>query len=277
MFTDLVKEKIPFTVLPNDVVQQIKSPMALGLWCYLMSLPDKWEVNRQHLMNHFEIGRDRLDTVLKWLIDHKLIEYIWVRNTKGLVEKVTLHVKNGKDFLNYIKNQNLDTTGLKSLPLVKPQPVDNSLSTTLKNHSVDNPLSGESAPIKEIINTSGKDEKEKSNIKHFFKFIDDNAPYVQGNSAFRFLDKEYDNRLIGFRNEMYQEYKSGIEKGIPHRDLLNRSSKNFIGKKIVNFLPDRETQRKLLLDNTEAILKEGKPQRNPGESQADFLKRTLYK
>lgn len=131
--------------------------------------------------------------------------------------------------------------------------------------------------IKEIINTSGKDEKAKSNIKDFFKFIDDNAPYVQGNSAFRFLDKEYDNRLIGFRNEMYQEYKSGIEKGIPHKELLSKSSKNFIGKKIVNFLPDRETQRKLLLDNTEAVLKEGKPQRNPGESQADFLKRTLYK
>jgi hypothetical protein len=39
----------------------------------------------------------------------------------------------------------------------------------------------------------------------------------------------------------------------------------------------KKTQRKLLLDNTEAVLKEGKPQRNPGESQADFLKRTLYK
>lgn len=131
--------------------------------------------------------------------------------------------------------------------------------------------------IKEIINSSEKDDKQKSNLKEFFNFIDDNVPYVQGNNAFRFLDKNYDNRLIGFRNEMYQEYKNGIEKGIPHRDLLDKSNKNFIGKKIINFLPDRDTQRKLLLDNTETILKEGKPQRNPGESQSDFLKRTLYK
>lgn len=141
-FSGLVKEHIPFTVVPNYVVQNLNSLEALGLWTHLISLPETWEVNRAYLMNKFGIGRDKLDKILKYLIANYLIEYLWIKKPDGTVDKVKIKVNNGEEFLKKIVNkQQDDSTTLKTRRVVKQNRVI---------HYTENPLSGETAPIKEI-------------------------------------------------------------------------------------------------------------------------------
>lgn len=141
-FSGLVKERIPFTTIPNYVLQNVLYAEALGIWCHLISLPEDWDVNRVYLMSKFGIGRDKLDKILGYLLDNFLIGYLWYRKPDGTVDKVSIVVKNGDEFLkNIINKQTDDSTTLKTRRL--------DTSTTLKIHSVDKPLSGKTAPTKE--------------------------------------------------------------------------------------------------------------------------------
>ena len=151
-FSTLSKDNLPFTVIPNFIYDHVPSLEAIALWSYLIHLPAQWEVNREHLMKRFDIGRDKLNKILKTLIDLYLIKYIWYKNSQGLVDKVSIHINDGMEFLNkVVNNQREESTTLKT------RRVD--ASTTLKIHSVDNPVSGKTAPIKEISNK--KEEKDK--------------------------------------------------------------------------------------------------------------------
>lgn len=92
------QEKIPFTQHLNYVLQHLRDPVALAIWCYLTSLPDDWEVRRNQLMEHFSIGRDKLATALKFLNDNHLIEYVVDKNEKGKIEAWHIMVKAGHEF-----------------------------------------------------------------------------------------------------------------------------------------------------------------------------------
>jgi hypothetical protein len=130
------KEQIPFdfTILPNIVLQNFTNE-ALSLWVHLMSLPAAWKVNREYLMKKFGYGRDKLEKQIKSLIDHHLLSYEYIRD-KGKVKSVIIIVKNGKDYFNIIlKNKVHRTTTLKTRVVAKSA----DFTTTLKNHSLDNP------------------------------------------------------------------------------------------------------------------------------------------
>lgn len=92
------QEKIPFTQHLNYVLQHLRDPIALAIWCYLTSLPEDWEVHRNQLMEHFSIGRDKLGVALKFLNDNHLIEYIVDKNEKGKIEAWHIMVKAGHEF-----------------------------------------------------------------------------------------------------------------------------------------------------------------------------------
>lgn len=153
-FSEMVKEHIPFTPIPNFVAQNYCHE-ALCIWVHLISLPPTWKVNRAYLMNKFGWGRDKLDKNLKHLIANHLLEYVWHKKPDGTVDKVSIKVKNGNDYQEKIINkQEHESTTLKTRRVDK--------STTLKTHSVDNPLSGKTAPIKEIYIKKEKEKKREA-------------------------------------------------------------------------------------------------------------------
>lgn len=87
-----------FTTIPNKVLQNLKNYEALGLYCYIASLPHGWEFHKSQLSEHANIGRDRLSKALKILSVHQLIKIEQKRDSKGQFTQFTLHVDDGTNF-----------------------------------------------------------------------------------------------------------------------------------------------------------------------------------
>jgi hypothetical protein len=75
-FNSLIKEEIPFTIIPNYVLQNISNPLALSIWCYLISLPNDLEVRKSHLMKHFNLDINSINDAIKIIKDSDLIKYL---------------------------------------------------------------------------------------------------------------------------------------------------------------------------------------------------------
>jgi len=122
-FTSIIKEEIPFTVLPNYVLQNVNCPIALAIWCHLISRPTNWVVNRTQLQQHFGIGKKKLDKAIKALIDMHLLSYHVCRYeegyAKGAVKKVSILVKNGQEFYEKVIEQRILTTTPESNTVAK--------------------------------------------------------------------------------------------------------------------------------------------------------------
>jgi len=152
----LIQEKHPYTLHMNYVLQNIKDPLSLAIWVYLTSLPDDWKVHRTQLMEHFDVGRDKLGNALKFLNENRLIEYIQELKESGKFGIGQILVKCGYEFEVIHRME----TGL------------------LKNRSTVSPLSGETAPTNTIQNTNTiknknksfclSDQKAKNEKKHAF-------------------------------------------------------------------------------------------------------------
>jgi hypothetical protein len=130
------QEKLPYTIHMNYVLQNVRHPLALAIWVYLSSLPADWKVHRNQLMEHFDVGRDKLGDALKYLNSNNLIEYLQEK-TDGKFGISHIIVKNGYDFELIHKNN----------------------TALLKNRTTDFPDNGETAPTKEIKTTYTKKDK----------------------------------------------------------------------------------------------------------------------
>lgn len=142
------KEASSFTVLPNKVLQNLYHADALGLWCYLASLPPTWEFYKDQIRTHFKIGRDKLDKLLSILKEHALIDIAYVRDAQGRFVHWHIHVYSGNGF-------------------AQPEKPDSVRVSESVHQSTEKPVSGEppqwkTAPIKEIKNKTNK--KHKINI-----------------------------------------------------------------------------------------------------------------
>lgn len=134
------QEKIPFTMHLNYVLQNVRDATALAIWCYLTSLPDDWEVHRNQLMEHFNIGRDTLKKALAFLNKNYLIAYTQEKLENGTFGDHHIMVKSGHEF----------------------EVIHRSATGGLKNRWTAEPVDGETAPTKEIRNTNEKVVKKKS-------------------------------------------------------------------------------------------------------------------
>ena len=77
---------------------------------------------------------------------------------------------------------------------------------------------------------NGVDQKTKDNMKQFFNFIQANETLIGGVSTFRNFDPTYDSRMNSFLDDMYSRYTTGLKNGLQPKDLLSRTSENFIAK-----------------------------------------------
>lgn len=59
-----------YTVIPNAIFQDKRlAPDALGVLCYLLSHRDDWKVRQTQLADHFNVGKDKMQGIVRRLIE----------------------------------------------------------------------------------------------------------------------------------------------------------------------------------------------------------------
>lgn len=79
----LKKLGLSFTSIINSTMDMISDPAALGIYIYLSSKPDDWDIQETELMRRFTKGRDFIQARLKELKDIGLLDVRSTRNEKG--------------------------------------------------------------------------------------------------------------------------------------------------------------------------------------------------
>ena len=127
-----------------------------------------------------------------------------------------------------------------------------------------------------MIDDQNKNPNTFKDMKTFFDFIDFYKMPVQGSPVLKNIDPGLDNRLNNFKYTMYQRYVDGIKKGIPPKTLTDATKKEFIGKDVLNFMPNANLLFKEIVDQikkNKGFVQERDAKRLPGESAQDYLKR----
>jgi len=104
------KDTSSFTNIPNKVLQGLKNYEALGLYSYLISLPPGWELYKDQLRKRSNIGRDKLNKLLKILQNHGLIVIKRMRCPNGTLGHNDFRVKDGSEFEIPIENNDVSTS-----------------------------------------------------------------------------------------------------------------------------------------------------------------------
>ena len=129
------KEGLPFTMIPNDVIQNWPSdrPDEFHLWIYLQSQHPKWEPCKYQIMNHFKISERTYERRMSWLKYAILIDCQQIRNEAGFFAGSELIVLNGSRFNPNGKKPKL--TLIENNPSAKS---DNTPISDLKQYNLDN-------------------------------------------------------------------------------------------------------------------------------------------
>lgn len=166
-FLGVEHEQHPSFQLDRYVVQNITDITAGFIWVFLQSLPPNWEVNKYHLMRHFDIGEQKLKKHMAFLKKSSLIDYIFIRDKLGVIQSVKIKVLNGSKF----NSEREVPFGTKPSLRVQPPPFNMELSTQeseqesgvlstgMKTHRVGHPPSGKSSTYSINTNNSIKTNK----------------------------------------------------------------------------------------------------------------------
>lgn len=138
-------EDIPYTLMANPVINSIKNTSALGVYCYLATKAAGWEICKKHLQNHFNCGREHINTCFKYLKSVGALEIIMIRDSKGRATGWDTILKRSTK----AEHEIIQNTG---------NPVSGKSSRIRVFQNVGKPESGKSAPIKER-NIEKKDYK----------------------------------------------------------------------------------------------------------------------
>ena len=130
--------------------------------------------------------------------------------------------------------------------------------------------------LSSMIDSQNKNPETYSEMKTFFEFIDYYKMPVQGSPVLQGIDPGLDDRLNNFKYVMYSRYINGIKNGIPAKTLTDPTKKEFIGKDVLNFMPNANKIFKEMIDQikkNKTFNLETDAKRLPGESTNDYLKR----
>lgn len=95
----IIKNEGNFTTFLNRVLQNLKNFEALGLYCYLSSLPHDWTFHKSHLREHGQIGIHKFNNLLKILEKHALVKCVQIRDAQGRFAHFDLEVSDGSSFI----------------------------------------------------------------------------------------------------------------------------------------------------------------------------------
>lgn len=147
-----------FTRISNSVLQNGNLSMqAIGLFCYILSLPDDWKIRLTEVQKHFKNGRESFRSAIKELEENGYLIREEVERTKGKFGGYNFQVIEEPD------------RGLKAVD-GEPSAETNQLQTTNKNKLLNNKISEdkENTPSSE---NSGKEAKKSFKNKDYEECI----------------------------------------------------------------------------------------------------------
>jgi hypothetical protein len=103
----LRKRTSGFTTVSNNVIHALKGNLqVLGLYLYLLSLPDNWEFHKTHLCKECHIGINKIDKLLKILSSFELVQYGQKRDEQGRFEHFYMDIFDLESIkINNLKNE----------------------------------------------------------------------------------------------------------------------------------------------------------------------------
>lgn len=130
-----------FTTILNKTIEAIEDPAALGIYLYLASKPDNWEISETNLKNRFKRGGDFIRARMAELKRIGLLKSVAIKNAKGQVIR-------------------WETVLYNEMQPVEPK------STKGKNHNTENPPSGDNTHVEDPPTTNKRDLKIKDINNH---------------------------------------------------------------------------------------------------------------
>jgi hypothetical protein len=132
-----------FTTILNNTIEAIRDPASLGIYLYLASKPDDWEISETNLKNRFNKGGDFIRARMAELKKIGLLKSVAIKNEKGQV------------------------TRWETILYNEPQTIKNELISG-KNQNVENPVPGKNTMVEKphITNKRSKQNKDINNHTH---------------------------------------------------------------------------------------------------------------
>lgn len=99
--TKITRQKNGYSVISNSALRDPKlSARSKGLYAYIMTLPEDWQIYKEELYKHFTEGRDALNKAMKELIQSGYVEVMQTKeNGKfGINEYIIKDTAGGKPF-----------------------------------------------------------------------------------------------------------------------------------------------------------------------------------
>lgn len=157
----VTQDETGFTILKNHVLQNFCDVEALGLFVYLASLPPNWTFYKKQIADHFKLGRERLNRILKTLCDHKLITIEHKRDAQGRFVHMSLHVCSMNGF-------QINAQPLQAAPALDEQPTCAPLTEnpSTVNQSLENDIYKDISKKKEGIKKENKNNISASSDAH---------------------------------------------------------------------------------------------------------------
>ena len=139
----LKHSKKSFTTIQNKTIDAITDPASLGIYLYLASKPDDWEISPTNLKNRFKKGGDFIKARLAELKKIGLLEAVSIKNEKGQVVR-------------------WETVLYTEIPHTPPTPRNS------KNQKMENPPSGEDTMVEKppTTNKGSLQRKDINNHTH---------------------------------------------------------------------------------------------------------------
>lgn len=197
------KKPSNFTQISNIILQKLTNYEALGLYCYIASLPHDWEFHKNHLAAHADIGRDKLTKLLHILELHGLIKIEQIRGNDGRFSYFDMHVYDEEEFkIISEKHRNTENqyTGNRS--------TENQFSPLTEKPSTVNRLP-ENRTYKEDIKKYDNNKKEREREKPSLKLLSSRFKPSEKQKA---LSKEYNLDLKQERHKFIDYYQGKGEK-----------------------------------------------------------------
>ena len=93
-----------------------------------------------------------------------------------------------------------------------------------------------------------------NNNNKLFKLIETLQPSIEGESSLKYIDTTTDNRLNNFQSQMILRFNEGLKKGINVDELLNKTSKNYIGKGLIQiYKSDKDAITQIIAEKSAEV------------------------
>ncbi len=110
----LKKHIFGFTAVSNNTIRMLKDNLpCLGLYLYLLSLPDDWQFYKTQLCKDCKIGIKKLEKFINYLGTFGLVQYGQLRNAQGRFEQFQMHIYD----LETLKINNLNVSRTIAQPV----------------------------------------------------------------------------------------------------------------------------------------------------------------